>query len=936
MSGSASWAWASVWAWVGATVAFGAGQTVPSAKSLPPKQASVFYPAAVVARAQENAKKHPWAASVRDGLVAAAQPWMKLSDDQLWDLMFGNTIKRSWMVWSNGHCPACNKSVPMYEWRCDPLHHPWKMQCPHCKERFPKNDFGKYYRSGLNEQGVFEPGRADRSLLFNLEHPEPGDPLRLFGVDDGEGYVSEGKRWRFIGAYLIYGQWKKAIVDGIRNLAAAYVVTGQPAYAHKAGVLLDRVADLYPTFDFAREGVLYEGPGAAGYVSTWHDAAVEVRDLAIAYDAVFEALARDHDLVKFLAAKAQQHKLPNPKTSFAEIQRNIEDRILRDTLQNRRKIESNYPSTDMTITIITAVLGWPNHRDQVTGMIDAMIQRATAVDGLTGEKGLANYSAIGPRSIADLLGLFCRADPEFLKQALKRHPQLHAMYRFHLDTWCLGHYYPLCGDTGSFARRIDQYAGLAFTQNPGIGPSSYAFLWHLFEATGDADFVRLLYATNGNSPQGLPYDLFEPEPAEFQTRVKRIIDQHGAAFRLGSVNKPKWCLAILRSGTGDAERALWMDYDSGFGHGHADGMNLGLFAKGLDLLPDFGYPPVQFGGWGSPRARWYTHSAAHNTVVVDGQNSRTGSGSTTLWADGKQFRVIRASAPQLIGARQFERTAALVDVSDSDSYVLDIFRAHGGTEHVKFVHSSFGQIAPEGLALSPCEPYGHNTQMRNFRRDPSPKPGWYVDWTIDDRFHYLPPGKKIHLRYTDLTVGAEAIVAEGWVNAGLYDENAEVWIPRVLVRRRAAQAPLASTFVAILEPYETKPSITAMQRLAVEGTDGKPRADGQVVVEIRLADGRRDVLLAADPKDAQGPAPQASLPTLVARDAGVRLEGELAWVRWDPAGNPQRIALCRAKSLGIGDIIIRAKRPVDCIEIAYQNGRWQVVTGSADDIELPR
>jgi hypothetical protein len=49
-------------------------------------------------------------------------------------------------------------------------------------------------------------------------------------------------------------------------------------------------------------------------------------------------------------------------------------------------------------------------------------------------------------------------------------------------------------------------------------------------------------------------------------------------------------------------------------------MNLGLFALGLDLMPDFGYPPVQFGGWGSARSLWYHMTAGHNTVVVDGQS----------------------------------------------------------------------------------------------------------------------------------------------------------------------------------------------------------------------------------------------------------------------------------------------------------------------------
>ena len=58
---------------------------------------------------------------------------------------------------------------------------------------------------------------------------------------------------------------------------------------------------------------------------------------------------------------------------------------------------------------------------------------------------------------------------------------------------------------------------------------------------------------------------------------------------------------MLRSGRGREARAAWLDYDSGGRHGHADALNLGLFAKGLDLLPDFGYPPVQYGGWGAPR-----------------------------------------------------------------------------------------------------------------------------------------------------------------------------------------------------------------------------------------------------------------------------------------------------------------------------------------------
>ncbi len=784
---------------------------------------------------------------------------MELSDDHLWGLMFGNTIRRSWQVWSDGYCPACLKPVPMYEWIADALNQPWKMQCPQCKELFPKNDFLKFYRSGLNAQGLFEPQRADRSLLFNAEHPEPSDPLHRFGVDDGEGYVADGKRWRFINAYLIFGQWKQAIVAGIRNLAAAHVATGDPAYAHKAGVLLDRVADFYPTFDFGKEGVMYEGAPRSGYVSTWHDACVEVQELALAYDAVFESLARDPELVAFLAAKAKQCQLANPKSSFADIQRNIEQRIFRDTLNNRPKIESNYPATDVAIATLHTVLGWPDNRAEVLALLDGIISKATVVDGLTGEKGLAGYAVIGPHGIASLLGRYARADTNFIRAAVGRHPRLQAMYRFHLDTWCLGQYYPRSGDTGSFAARSPAYAGLPFTPNPGVEPSSYTFLWDLYRATGDKDFVRLIYSANNGSVQGLPYDLFAADPAGFEAQVRQVIAEHGAQLKLGSVNKTEWGLAILRAGEGPSARAVWLDYDSGERHGHADGLTIGLFAKGLDLLPDFGYPPVQYGGWTAPRAVWYTQTAAHNTVAVDGKNHLPGTGKTTLWFDGHRFRVVRASAPNLIAGRQFERTLALVDLSPADSYLIDVFRVAEGGEHTRFLHGHFGRLTTEGLSLVSTNPARFGQVMRQFQRDPRPAPGWSADWTIEDHLQYLARPADIHLRHTDLTHDAEVETAETWVYVPQDGGTADAWIPSVLVRRRTAQPPLASTFAGVLEPYEGKPKLAAIRRLELRDSEGNACPDGYVAIETQLAEGGRDLFISANVDSSSPPQRQPCL-----------------------------------------------------------------------------
>jgi hypothetical protein len=310
------------------------------------KQTSALYPPEVIARVQANVADGQWAAGVRQQVVQAAELWRAMEDEALWRLMFGATLPRAWMVWSDGHSPITGEPVPMYNWKMDALAHPWKVQDPTSGEWFPKNDFKAYYDSGLDVHGVFEEARANRALLFNTEHPDPSDPLHQFGVDDGHGYVNEkGERWRFIAAYLIYGQWKQAVLGGIGRFSAAYAVTGDPVYARKAGILLDRVADLYPSFDFKPQGIMYEGPGTAGYVSTWHDSCEETREMALAYDMVFPAIRQDAALVTFLSRQAARRTSSRTGSkAFADVQRNIEAGILRDALAHPEKIYSNYPA----------------------------------------------------------------------------------------------------------------------------------------------------------------------------------------------------------------------------------------------------------------------------------------------------------------------------------------------------------------------------------------------------------------------------------------------------------------------------------------------------------------------------------------------------------------------------------------------------------------
>jgi hypothetical protein len=210
-----------------------------------------------------------------------------------------------------------------------------------------------------------------------------------------------------------------------------------------------------------------------------------------------------------------------------------------------------------------------------------------------------------------------------------------------------------------------------------------------------------------------------------------------------------------------------------------------------------------------------------------------------------------------------------------------------------------------------------------------------VDWRIEDHFKYLPPGKEIRVRYTDLTAGAEAVLAEAWVSDALYEKTSESWIPRVLVCRRGPQAPLASTFVSVLDPYEKQPNVASVRRLGLKTADGKPCAEANVALEIRLADGRRDVVVVIDAENPLGLTPAAvSGQVVVQEESGIRLDGQLALVRFDPAGKPQRIVLVLGKSLKAGQAAVRAKKPAELLEVVFEKGLTKWVRGSDDGVEV--
>ena len=325
----------------------------------------------------------------------------------------------------------------------------------------------------------------------------------------------------------------------------------------------------------------------------------------------------------------------------------------------------------------------------------------------------------------------------------------------------------------------------------------FSFLLRLAEVTGDPAFAQVAYLANGETTDGLTVRPVccrpRGNPGAFTAPSSSSMVRHRDRDRSTS-SSGTWRSCGLAKG--DSARAAWLDYDAGGGHAHFDAMNLGLVAKGLDLMPDLGYPPVQYGGWGGAKFSWYVITPRTTRWSSTASSQAAGAGTTTLWGEGPG----RRSDPRLGRRTGQVRSStsgpiALVDISATDSYVIDLFRVVGGTDHAKFMHSHFGRLLTPGLTVKPAaglRPRGADAQLpaamrgRQHHSGPTRLVGGLPG--RGSPASYSRRNGRCHLRYTDLTAGAEAYAAESWVSTGGYSGNEEAWIPRLMIRRRAERA----------------------------------------------------------------------------------------------------------------------------------------------------
>lgn len=827
------------------------GITVGKADSVPKKSVALFTPEQILRARHRLAHEEPARQAVQD-ILQMAQQWAQFSDDYLRETIPPPQVPRAFNISFSG-CPVCGRETFKYgNYGFEtPLERPWKVICPNCKSEFPSNDFGAFLRSGMK----------DRSLLTG-DYP-----------DDGWGWKKPGeeKKYWFV-AYYCHWHWMRHIIPAVHNLARAYLLTGDRRYAHKALVMLCRIADYYPDMDHNKQS-RYATEFAPAYTGKIVNAIWETgvaTNLAEAVDFVWDAIDEDAELQRSLGKDADAIRQYLYRNLLMEFVKAIKE----------YRISGNYGMHQKTL-LTTAIVS--QDPELLKWSIDYLLHNTGdrytheglqfALANLFFREGMGHESAPGyhflwNQEVARICDYLLRAGVNLFE-----HPIVRRLFYYPFEMSAAKGFTPTIGDSGSVeTSRIDLPAWMAEIA---------------YRQYGDSLFYPLLPKPQGNAERAYTgfADLFLPafppapsaQPDTSPYERSRLLGDYG--------------LAILRGGEGDNQRALTLYYGwAGGGHGHYDRLNIELFAFGKKLLPDLGYP--QFAADDPEPPGWTTHTVSHCTVMIDAQRqANLARGRLHRFAQSQWVRLVDASAESVYPDRAslYRRQTAMIDLPGDDAfYVVDVFQVQGGKQHHYSLHLPTADVLYRGIEFPEPRPgtlagehvpvgkmyddpqranatsgfHGYTGSGFAFLTDPqeaqSDRP-WLASWRQDDirlRIHWLPTQPMRFIACNGYPKGNRANPPLKYLIARTQAEGAE---------------PLRSTFVAVVEASRSTPPIRSVRLLPLS-----PAGADTVAIEIVHRHGRDVVLLSLTPEK------RVELPD------GTTCGAAFAVMRWDNEGELRR------------------------------------------------
>ncbi len=721
----------------------------------------------------------------------------------------------------------------------------------------------------------------------------------FWGVDDSRGYDTgrvyteagfEGVKEihyyvasiNYRGIWYIYGGGvtKPLMQTALTSLTEAYVYTGEKKYGIAGAKILDRIADLYPDFDYGAdcENLVTSGNGSGKISGYIHENYVN-RILTTAYDAFFDVYD-EPELIEFCSEKAKEWNLDNKKTNGELLRQNVEDNILLETWEAVKvaDIRGNFGHKQETLIKAAIIL---DREPETSEMVDLAMRSGIDTGELCtgaglysgimnrvdrdgyGDESSTSYNSIFSESLCVILEDMENYGKLDLKYDLSKNPRALSLLTIGGDTVVGGRGQANFGDFGSNLAMVRMI--------------SYSTIWLSgLKLTGNPLFAQLLYLANGNSVEGIKYDIFTKDPESVQDEIQAVIDEYGEYDVSKSIMLTGHGFASLNDGVkydqvtattkADTMRSWWMY--SGIAqtpHKHADAHNLGIMAYGIDFAPDLGYEGSIGATW-EMRQYWTMGTISHNTVVVNDRRQEriNGEGYPLHFDDAGSVKVMDSDAPQVNfgDTDTYRRTIVSIDVDDTVSYALDFFRIVGGDEHVYSFHSQSEQSTVTGVTLEKQPrgtyagvdvPYGDLSYtadngyqyIENVERAIYPGTGEFsVDFKITDYNKYLDGKRNLHLKLTQLNDFeiSELARADG---RPVLKPGAPKYIDYVFVRRSGKN--LDTLFTSVIEPYEDNSKICNIKRVDVIRRDGGsiPKGEPVVAVKVELVNGRTDYIVYA-------------------------------------------------------------------------------------------
>lgn len=741
--------------------------------------------------ARENIDRYPRAKAVADAEIAAASEWLVWSDEELMAMIHPPSVPRAFNVGTEG-CPTCGKKIyevgGTYPWKLD-LKRFLEVECPICGERFP-----------------------------NEQHPDPG-----------RGWVGpNGHHYWFI-AYANHWNLYDHVIPGIRSLSRAYLLTGDPRFAHKAVVLLHRIAEVYPGMDhptqsrygamMAEQGARYEGK-IVNHI--WETNVLHM--LSESYDSVWDSIDEDGDLQNRIGKKGE------------EIRAFIEANLLEDGIDAvfARKIIGNYGMHQKALIFAALARDEGPIKDWLDFIVkgrdanilllglDYALYNLVYHDGVPYETA-PGYNFSWVRNITEIAETLRWAGMD-----MYIHPKMKTLYDGVLDVVQIGRHTPSLGDSGNV------WGGL-------VGRDAYTFQ-AAYRAYGDERYRKFLqsFGAVGDSGFNTFETLFHPpvEPGEevLPPQPSRLLDGYG--------------MAVLNNASDTNSISLYYGYAGG--HGHFDRLHFDVFANGWPMTPDLGYPDFM-NAFVPGIYTWSKNTIAHNTVTVDARRQASNEkGRVRAFTGSGRVRMMEVEAsgtyPQ---CEAYRRLVVMVDVDAERSYFVDLFTAVGGGRHDYSLHGPPGEfIAIGGEWTDPATGTlaGATVEVGELYDDPvlgaKDFKGSYVGYSGSGFQHFINPQRRIsgdwvgeyrHAKDPDVRLririlpnqDQEIILADAQISPVKQKDLVKF----ILASREGSE--LRSNFLAVLEPYRSEPFLESVTlRADAEDSDGieliVSRSDGVV------------------------------------------------------------------------------------------------------------